>query len=133
MKFKRNLKILSGTDSILIVPLIDTIFLLLVFFILNSSLTHSGLNVQFPKAITSSIFNEENLNITLTSENIIYLNNNVVTLKELTYELSNPRQKNVNLLIKADRRASVGRIVDVWELCRRVGIEKINIVTNQER
>ena len=34
-----------------------------------------------------------------------------------------------SLFIKADRRASVGRIVEVWDLARDLGIPKINIAT----
>jgi len=35
-------------------------------------------------------------------------------------------------MIKADRRSSMGRIVDIWDLCRQLGIEKINIATTRE-
>jgi len=41
--------------------------------------------------------------------------------------------KHAPVLIKADRRASVGRIVDVWNLCRALGLERVNIATNQEQ
>ncbi|MCH7773641.1 MAG: biopolymer transporter ExbD [Bacteroidetes bacterium] len=54
-------------------------------------------------------------------------------MKELKRRLSQPNIKDHPLLIKADRRASVGRIVDIWDLCRNLGIERINIATNQEK
>ena len=57
----------------------------------------------------------------------------VITLKELKQQLGQPGSKDRPLLIKADRRASVGRIVDVWDLCRDLGIERINIATNQSK
>ncbi len=63
----------------------------------------------------------------------MYLNNKVVTAKELKQELGNPVHKDRPILIKADRRASMGRIVDVWDLCRQLGIERINIATNREK
>ena len=53
------------------------------------------------------------------------------TLKELTKTLKSVKSAGRPLLIKSDRRASVGRIVDVWDLCRKLGIERINIATNQ--
>jgi len=83
--------------------------------------------------LTSDIIKEENLIVTITSENILYLNGTVTTLKELKQRLSQPNIKDRPLLIKADRRASVGRIVDIWDLCRNLGIEQINIATNQEK
>jgi len=134
MKFKRHTKLEYGLGQIDIAPLIDVIFQLLIFFMLSSSFTfQSGINVKLPKAVTSDVIKEENLIVTITSENIIYLNGTVITLKELEGRLSNPLSKDRPLLIKADRRASVGRIVDVWDLCRNLGIERINIATNQEQ
>ena len=133
MKLKKQAKLEYGLGQIDIAPLVDVIFLLLIFFMLSSSFTfQSGINVKLPKAVTSDILREENLIVTITSENIIYLNNDVITLKELETRLSQPDTRARPLLIKADRRASVGRIVDVWDLCRNLGIERINIATKQE-
>ena len=133
MKLKKQAKLEYGLGLIDIAPLVDVVFLLLIFFMLSSSFTfQSGINVKLPKAVTSDILREENLIVTITSDNIIYLNNDVITLKELENRLSQSGTKTRPLLIKADRRASVGRIVDVWDLCRNLGIERINIATNQE-
>lgn len=134
MKFKRHTKIEHGLGQIDIAPLIDVIFQLLIFFMLSSSFTfQSGISVKLPKAVTSDIIKEENLIVTITSENIIYLSGSVVTLKELKQRLSHSSMKEHSLLIKADRRASVGRIVDIWDLCRNLDIRRINIATNQEK
>ena len=132
MKFKRHSKLEKELKQIDIAPLVDVIFQLLIFFMLSSSFTfQSGINVKLPKAVTSDIVKDDTYNVTITSENIIYLNGNIITLKKLTETLSKSNAKNRPLLIKADRRASMGRIVDVWDLCRRLGIERINIATNQ--
>ena len=134
MKFKRYTKLEHGLEQIDIAPLVDVIFQLLIFFMLSSSFTfQSGINVKLPKAVTSDVIKEENLIVTITSENVIYLNGAITTLKELKQQLGRPDGKDRPLLIKADRRASVGRIVDVWDLCRTLGIEKINIATDQEQ
>ena len=134
MKFKRHTKLEHGLEQIDIAPLIDVIFLLLIFFMLSSSFVfQSGISVKLPKAVTSDIVKEENFIVTITSENVTYLNGEIVTLKELKQKLNRPGSQERPLLIKADRRASVGRIVDVWDLCRDLGIERINIATNQAK
>ena len=134
MKFKRHTKIESGLGTITIVPLADVIFQLLIFFVLSSSFTlQSGITVKLPKAVTSDVVKDENVVVTITGEDITYLNNRVVTAKDLQRELSKADLRSRPLLIKADRRASVGRIVDVWDLCRDIGIERINIATSQEK
>ncbi len=132
MKFKRSHKPEYGLRSIDIVPMINCFFLLLVFLMLTSSFTfQSGIGVALPKAVTSDVIQKETVVVTVTSENVVYLNGTVVTLKELSRELREFNYKTKPLLIRSDRRASIGRIVDVWNLCRDLGIERINIATNQ--
>ncbi len=131
MRFKRRLKIEQGLNTIDIAPIIDVVLLLLIFFILTSSFAaQAGINVKFPRTVTSDIIKEENLLLIISSENVLYLDNTIVTFEELRKELSHYANSNRSLLIKADRRSSVGRIVEIWNLCRRLGIEKINIATN---
>ena len=133
MKFKRHIKLEQGLEQINIAPLIDVVFQLLIFFMLSSSFTfQSGIKVKLPRAITSDIIKEENLVIVVTRENITYINDKISTLKEVEAELSNPANKDRPILIKADRRASLGRVVDIWDLCRELGIERINIATDQD-
>ncbi|MDP3142501.1 MAG: biopolymer transporter ExbD [Candidatus Omnitrophota bacterium] len=132
MRFKRHNKVEHGLTQIDIAPLIDMVFQLLIFFMLTSSfIFQTGIKINLPKAITSEVLQEESKVIVISSENVIYLNDKVVTLKELEKVLRLAAKKNSPLLIKADRRASLGRIVDVWDLCRDVGLSKVNIATNQ--
>ena len=131
MRFKRQNKLEHGLGQIDFVPMIDCLFLLLIFFMLTSSFTFpSGINVKLPKAVTSDLIQDQNVVVTITSENVIYLNGTVVTIKELTRQLQDSKYKTKPLLIRSDRRASVGRVVDVWDLCRNLGIERIHIATN---
>ena len=133
MKFKRHAKLEQGLRQIDIAPLIDVIFQLLIFFMLSSSFTfQSGINVKLPKAVTSDTIQQENIIITITGENVMYLNDKITTPKELKNALSQLPSTEQPLLIKADRRASVGRIVDVWDLCRQLGLDRVNIATNQD-
>ena len=130
MIFKRRKKRMKGLNTIDIAPLVDVVFLLLIFFMLTSGfISEPGIEVNLPKAVTSEAVEEENLIITVTSENVIYVNKEVVTLRELKSRLRKAYMEGRSLFIKADRRASVGRIVEVWDLARSLGIPKINIAT----
>lgn len=133
VRFKHRSKFEYGLEQIHIAPLITVIFQLLIFFMLSLPFTsQTGIEIALPKAITSDVINDKNFIITVTGENILYWNNAVITIEELGRELKKSFPKNQPILIKSDRRAYVGRIVDVWDLCRWLGIEKINIVTNQQ-
>ena len=130
MIFKRRKNRMKGLNTIDIAPLIDVVFLLLIFFMLTSSfISEPGIEVNLPKAVTSEAVEERSLIITITSENVIYVNREVVILRELESMLRKAYMEERSLFIKADRRASVGRIVEVWDLARDLGIPKINIAT----
>jgi biopolymer transport protein ExbD len=132
MKFQQELKLQYGLHPIHIVPMINVVFLLLGFLIFISPLSSQpGIKVQIPRAVTSDIIKEENVIITITGENVIYFNKTLVTIPELKTKLSKHKNPQLSVLIKADRSTSVGRIVDVWDICRILGIERINIATNQ--
>ena len=134
MRFKRQLKLQNGLEQIILAPLIDLVLLILVFFLLFFSFTTPfAMNIKLPKTIISDDIKEENLIITITGENVMYLNNKIATIKELRHELETSLKTKPGVLIKAARRSSVGRIADVWDLCRDLGIERINIATDQEK
>ena len=133
MRFKRHMELEHGLKQIDIAPLIDMVFQLLIFFMLTSSFVmQPGIKVNLPKAVTSEIVKFENMEILVSSENITYLNGKVVTTQELRNLLSQAAKRKQSILIKADKRASLGRVVEIWDLCRDLGIVQINIATNQE-
>jgi biopolymer transport protein ExbD len=122
-----------GLRQIDIAPLIDMVFQLLIFFMLTSSfVVQPGIKVNLPKAVTSEAVKFENVELVVSGENVTYLNGKVVTLAELKKLLNQVSKNKQSILIKADRRASLGRVVEIWDMCRDLGIAQINIATNQE-
>lgn len=133
MRFKRHMELEHGLKQIDIAPLIDMVFQLLIFFMLTSSfIMQPGIKVNLPKAVTSEVVKFENIEIVISSENVTYLNGKVITTQELKNLLGQVAKKKQSILIKADRRASLGRVVEIWDMCRDSGIAQINIATNQE-
>lgn len=133
MRFKRHTELEHGLKPIDIAPLIDIVFQLLIFFMLTSTfIMQPGIKINLPKAVTSEVVKHENLEVSISSENIIYIEGKVLTTQELKTLLRQTAKVNGAILIKADKRASLGRIVEVWDLCRDLGVTQINIATNQE-
>jgi len=133
MRFKRHMKLEHGLKQIDIAPLIDIVFQLLIFFMLTSSfIMQPGIKVNLPKAATSEVVRSENIEIIVSGENVTYLNGKVITTTELKNLLRQAAKKDQSILIKADRRASLGRVVEIWDQARDLGLTQINIATNQE-
>jgi len=132
MRFKGRLELEHGLKQIDIAPLIDIVFQLLIFFMLTSSfVVQPGIKVKLPKAVTSEAVKFENVEVIVSGENIVYLNGKIVTTKELKKMFKQIAQRDQAILIKSDRRATLGRVVEIWDMCREAGIKQLNIATNQ--
>lgn len=132
MRFKRHVELEHGLRQIDITPLIDMVFQLLIFFMLTSSfIIQSGIKVNLPKAVTAEQGREENVIITISRENVLYLDKKVLTNRELKDVLSRAQKDNVPVLIMADQYTSMGRVVEVWDMARDSGVEEVNIATER--
>jgi biopolymer transport protein ExbD len=130
MKFKRRVFLEKGRLDI--APLIDVVFLLLIFFMLTSSfIFQPGIRVNLPRAVTSEILHKELLVIVVTDNNEIFINDRPVERDELISRITMAGQEDQSLLIKADKGADVGRVIEVWDICRQVDIKRISIATTQ--
>ncbi|GAG22371.1 unnamed protein product, partial [marine sediment metagenome] len=116
MKFKK--RVFLETGHLDIAPLIDVVFLLLVFFMLTSSfIFQPGIKINLPKALTSEVIQRENLIIVVTGDNSLYINERLIDQEELSSRLKIAAKKEKPILIKADRKVSLGRVVEIWDLC----------------
>jgi len=132
MKFRRTAHVDAGLRQIDIVPLINCVLLLLLFFILSSNFVYiPGINVRLPKTITSDEVNPRSLTVVISAENVIYINSQPRTIAEIEALLK--KQAYASIFIKADRTANLGVVMGVWDMCKRLGIEKIGIATTFEK
>ena len=131
MKFRRSLQI-ETSAAIDMVPLVNCIFLLLIFFLATSNfISQPGIKINLPKAITSEVVQENTIVIAVTSDNRFYLNDTPVTLMELKNKLEKA-SRSEHVLITADRDVTLSKVVNIWDFCRAIGIKQVNIATNQE-
>jgi biopolymer transport protein ExbD len=130
MRFKRKVFIEKGHLDI--APLIDVVFLLLIFFMLTSSfIFQPGIRVNLPKAVTSEILHKELLIVVVTEENEVFINERPVERDELVSRITLAARDNKSLLIKADKGADLGKVIEVWDICRQFDIKRISIATTQ--
>ncbi len=112
--------------------MIDIILQLLIFFILTSAFVtqQPGVKVHLPKAVTADVSHKETTVISIAKDNQLYFGSRLVTLNELRTQLVPHGKKNDPVLIRSDRQTSLGRVVEVWDLCRTLGIQQVNIATS---
>lgn len=130
MKFKRRIKIEKGVIDL--TPLINVFFLLFIFFLFTSSyIFQPGIKVSLPKAVTSEVIQQESVVVTITKDDKIYLNEREISQGDLASTLKLLAKEKTPLLVKADSSASLGRIVEVWDMCRNEGVLQVNIATDK--
>ncbi len=134
MRFKRlKRRTTVEKGNLDMAPLIDVVFLLLIFFMLTSNfVVQSGIKVHLPRALSSEVVRAESLVVTLTGQDLLFLNDEPITINALTEKISEAAQDNKAVMLKADTSASLGRVVEIWDLCRQFGVAQINIATNQQ-
>ncbi len=131
MKFKKTARVEAGLRQIDIVPLIDCVFLLIIFFMLTSSfIIVPGVNVKLPKALKPEEVDVRSLTVVISSEDIVYIEGKPYTISEVEDFIK--KGKHDSIFIKADRDASLGIVVKIWDACKRFGIERIGIATTYE-
>jgi biopolymer transport protein ExbD len=117
-------------SEINVTPFVDVMLVLLIIFMVTAPLMQKGFNVALPPAVTGKRVSNAELVITLTKEHMVYLNDDVVTLRELRQKLTGMAAHPV--FIRADRSAYVSRLIELWDLCRDMGIATIHVATSSD-
>ena len=128
MKFSRRKREEPGVS---ITPLIDIVFLLLIFFMLTSHFhVASGIPIRLPK-VTQKSFNPEDVRVVLVMDRMgrCYLKGEQVNFKNLGPALKKlVEEKGVaSLIIQADREVKHGRVVHIMDVAKTAGIMSIVI------
>jgi biopolymer transport protein ExbD len=132
-------KLTSGYESkkarIDMLPLIDVVFLLLVFFIyaMVSMVVHHGLKVELPAAATASLDRNDYVAITIDRENGLFLNTRPVTADQLIEHiriLRNEQEKPV--FIDGDSQADLGLAIELLDRLKNAGINEVSFSCKKE-
>ncbi|WP_027389557.1 ExbD/TolR family protein [Chrysiogenes arsenatis] len=114
--------------TINLTPMIDIVFLLLIFFMITTTFdTTGGISVNLPKGTQSAQTAPRALEITVTADGTYHRDGQAVTLETLNAEIR--RQTFPSLVIMADERVTHGKVVALMDVARTGGIEKISIAT----
>ena len=118
--------------SINITPLIDIVFLLLVFFMLATSfIQKSTIEVNLSSGKTIEVDNKKNnVVLILNKKGLIYLNNKLINISNIKNEISNIVKKNpkYNILIKSHKKIPVQKVIRLIEEVRLAGTDNIKLV-----
>ena len=133
-KFKRS----SVASTLSLTPLIDVVFLLLIFFLVTSEFEEEErrLDIVLPSATSAVPMTSKprEVVVDVDSQGQIYLHGQITSLDELQRLLriaveSNPTNQTV--VIRADRDTTFQPVVSVMDVCNRTGVSDYSVTTQE--
>lgn len=120
-----------------IIPMIDVIFFLLVFFMITSlAMTRmNSIPVSLPKSSSNPNALKQVIILTIKLDGSIFINKVPVTIETLSEQLANAMHDNPQdaLIINGDMGSNYGLVIKVMDRARQTGVRKFALATEPEQ
>lgn len=115
-------------------PLIDVVFLLLIFFMVSTTFVQdaAGLKIDLPRSDNrDAIDAKQDVSIRVAADGGVFVDEAGVTLESLREHLAAAAKKNPETMVvlEADQAVDHGRVVEVLDLARDLGLTRFAIAT----
>ena len=114
-------------------PLIDAVFLLLIFFAVSSTFVTSRTNIEvdLPEASSGTPVEPRESEIVIDAEGAIFLDGAQIAIEDLEATVSALKEAtpDIGLRLNADRQVPYEIVVAVMDRCRRAGVENFLLGT----
>jgi biopolymer transport protein ExbD len=119
-------------DYINVIPLVDVMLVLLTIVLTTSTFIATGvMPVELPKASRNQEEILKTQTIEIDRNGHIYLNSKPLLLDDLRIFL-NPLDKNIPILIRADKNICLQSFVDVLDIVKSIGFKKVSLQTEEK-
>lgn len=120
-------------------PMLDVTFNLVLFFVVTTSFVRAeenpGIQVDLPRSSAQAIISDDrDINIWMTDQGAVYVDEQPVDVAELRRRLRERAAADPDTLvvIKADEGVSHGRVVQVMDQAKTLGLSRLAIATEAE-
>jgi biopolymer transport protein ExbD len=125
----------SGELGINLTPLIDMVFILLIFFMVTSSFVkETGVEVDRPSAATAQVKPQTAILIAVTQRGEVWIDRRRIDPRAVRANVERLHAENPEgaVVITADREAPTGVVIQVLDQARLAGVESVAIAANRE-
>ena len=116
--------------------MIDCVFLLLIFFMVTTVFKQPySLRVELPEAREAQVVEEKKLVASIAADGRMEINRHPVTLETLEQILRREKEstRSLTLVVRTDQETQHKHVLDLFEVAKRVGIEKIPLATEDAK
>ena len=113
-----------------ITPMLDIVFIMLIFFIVTTSfIRETGIDPQRPEAITAERQNRGNILIAISGTGQIWMNKRQVEMEAVRQAVEQARNESPEstVVIIADERSETGILIDLMDQVRLGGVLNISV------
>ncbi|HIF96251.1 MAG TPA: biopolymer transporter ExbD [Myxococcales bacterium] len=117
-----------------ITPMLDVVFIMLIFFIVTASFVkESGIDVNRPDAATATVKERGNILIAITDTNQIWIDRRQVDPRSVRANIERLHAENPQgaVVIQADKNSKNGLLVQVMDASRQAGVFSVSIAANE--
>jgi biopolymer transport protein ExbD len=117
-------------------PLIDMVFILLIFFLVTTSFVKEagGPDIERPIAATAENKDKTNMIVSVTDNGLIYIENQIVDIRSVRTQIERFYHENPlgNVVITADTNAKFAVPIEVLTKIRQAGITNVTVAAKKE-
>lgn len=130
LRDSRNLK----QPELMIIPMIDIMFFLLVFFMLSTMYMADlkTIPIKLPKAETSAVDTQTNFAVSIKKDGSIWLGDKKTDITSLTMQAKMEQKNNQKfaIVIRADQDADYGKVITVIDKLKGAGVQRFGLATD---
>ena len=126
----------TNKPKLMIIPMIDIIFFLLVFFMMSmlSMVVQKSVPINLPSSQTAKVDIQKKVPITVTADGSIYVEQTKTTIDGMIKYLQIEKGKGTEMtvVLRGDKAAQYGTFVQVLDTLKQMNITKIAIATDSK-
>ncbi|MEZ4598331.1 MAG: biopolymer transporter ExbD [Syntrophotaleaceae bacterium] len=128
-----DIPVRSKNNELNLTPLIDIVFLLLVFFLLTTHfIEEDGIGVRLPSASSVTTRDRNEVAVAITRDGDLFVGGERLRLEGLAAKLRTVIRDDTTVIIRGDRDVNLQLAVSVMEMAKKAGAERLVVATLQE-
>lgn len=134
MRQRLNLDMMDSDAEIDMTPMLDIVFIMLIFFIVSTSFVReAGVEIERPASSTAEVKESQGVMLAITADDEVWLDRQPVDVRMIrpTLERLKVEQPDLGVMIQADKNAKTGLLVDVMDQVKLSGIEQVAVATRE--
>ncbi len=121
-------------DEIDMTPMLDVVFILLIFFIVTASFVkEAGIDVNRPEAATAVKKERANILVAISDKGDIWINKRKVDIRSVQANIERLKAENPQgtVVIQADQKSTTDTLIKVMDSARAAGVFDVSIAAQE--